>query len=71
MEDGYVKVVSPIDETPAAKAGIQAGDLIVMIEDDDVLGMTLSEAVALMRGPVGMILRLQSAAAPTRCLMSP
>ena len=53
MEDGYVKVVSPIDETPAAKAGIKAGDLIVMIEDDDVLGMTLSEAVALMRGPVG------------------
>ena len=53
MEDGYVKVVSPIDDTPAAKAGIKAGDLIVRIEDDDVLGMTLSEAVALMRGPVG------------------
>ena len=53
MEDGYVKVVSPIDDTPAYKAGIKAGDLIVMIEDQDVLGMTLSEAVALMRGPVG------------------
>ena len=53
MEDGYVKVVSPIDDTPADKAGIRAGDLIVRIEEDDVLGMTLSEAVALMRGPVG------------------
>ena len=53
MEDGYVKVVSPIDDTPADKAGIRAGDLIVRIEEDDVLGMTLSEAVALMRGAVG------------------
>jgi len=53
MEDGYVKVVSPIDDTPAFNAGVQAGDLIVQIDDEDVLGMTLSEAVELMRGPVG------------------
>jgi len=53
MEDGYVKVVSPIDDTPAARAGIKAGDLIVRIADTDVLGLTLNEAVELMRGPVG------------------
>ncbi len=53
MEDGYVKVVSPIDDTPAFNAGVQAGDLIVQIAGQDVLGMTLSEAVELMRGPVG------------------
>jgi len=53
MEDGYVKVVSPIDETPAARAGIKAGDLIIRISDTDVLGLTLNEAVELMRGPVG------------------
>jgi len=53
MEDGYVKVVSPIDDTPAFNAGVQAGDLIVQIAGQDVLGMTLAEAVELMRGPVG------------------
>jgi carboxyl-terminal processing protease len=52
MEDGLVKVVSPIDETPAHRAGIQAGDLISHIDGEPVLGMTLSEAVELMRGPV-------------------
>ena len=53
MEDGLVKVISPIDDTPAARAGIQPGDLIVGINDEDVLGLSLSEAVDLMRGPVG------------------
>lgn len=53
MEDGLVKVVSPIDETPAARAGIQAGDLIIQIGDEEVLGLTLTEAVERMRGPVG------------------
>jgi carboxyl-terminal processing protease len=50
MEDGYVKVISPIDDTPADKAGIKAGDLIVKLDDKMVSGMTLNEAVDLMRG---------------------
>jgi carboxyl-terminal processing protease len=50
MEDGYVKVVSPIDDTPAQKAGVQSGDLIVKLDDKPVKGMTLSQAVDLMRG---------------------
>ncbi len=58
MEDGYVKVVSPIDDTPAARAGLEAGDLVVTIDDQDVLGMSLSEAVNVMRGPVGSDIRL-------------
>ncbi len=53
MEDGFVKVVSPIDDTPADKAGIQSGDLIVGINGEGVLGMTLTEAVDLMRGEIG------------------
>lgn len=53
MENGVVKVVSPIDETPAAKAGIQGGDLITHIDGDAVVGKTLTEAVKQMRGPVG------------------
>jgi carboxyl-terminal processing protease len=52
MEKGYVKVVSPIDETPAARSGIQAGDLITHLNSEPVQGMTLSEAVEKMRGPV-------------------
>lgn len=52
MENGLVKVVSPIDETPAAKAGIEAGDLITHIDGEAVMGLTLSEAVEKMRGPV-------------------
>ncbi|MGH6619684.1 MAG: S41 family peptidase [Alphaproteobacteria bacterium] len=52
MEKGYVKVVSPIDETPAARAGIQAGDLITHLNTEPVQGMSLSEAVEKMRGPV-------------------
>lgn len=53
MENGLVKVVSPIDDTPAAKAGITAGDLIVQIDGEQVMGLTLSEAVDKMRGKVG------------------
>lgn len=53
MENGVVKVVSPIDETPAANAGIQGGDLITHIDGKAVVGKTLTEAVKEMRGPVG------------------
>jgi len=53
QEEGFVKVVSPIDGTPADKAGIEAGDFITHVDGDSVLGMTLNEAVDLMRGPVG------------------
>ena len=53
MENGVVKVVSPIDDTPAAKAGILAGDLIIKIDGKPVKGMTLSQAVEKMRGKVG------------------
>jgi carboxyl-terminal processing protease len=58
MESGVVKVISPIDDTPASKAGIKAGDYIVKIEDIQVQGKTLSEAVDLMRGPVGSSIEL-------------
>tara|TARA_Y100000591_G_C21809255_1_gene686901 strand:+ start:44 stop:1177 length:1134 start_codon:yes stop_codon:yes gene_type:complete len=53
MESGVVKVISPIDDTPAAKAGIKAGDYIVKIGGEQVQGKSLLEAVKLMRGPVG------------------
>jgi len=53
MESGLVKVISPIDDTPASRAGIKAGDYIVKINDTQVQGKSLSEAVDLMRGPVG------------------
>ena len=53
MESGVVKVISPIDDTPASKAGIKAGDYIVKINDIQVQGKSLTEAVELMRGPVG------------------
>tara|TARA_B100001057_G_scaffold391922_1_gene400320 strand:+ start:273 stop:1409 length:1137 start_codon:yes stop_codon:yes gene_type:complete len=53
MEAGVVKVISPIDDTPAFKAGIKAGDYIVKIDDIQVQGKSLNEAVDLMRGPVG------------------
>ncbi|WP_082255084.1 S41 family peptidase [Candidatus Pelagibacter communis] len=58
MESGVVKVISPIDDTPASRAGIKAGDYIVKIEDTQVQGKTLSEAVELMRGPVGSSIEL-------------
>jgi carboxyl-terminal processing protease len=53
MESGVVKVISPIDDTPAARAGIKAGDYIVKINGNQVQGKTLMESVNLMRGPVG------------------
>ena len=53
MEAGVVKVISPIDNTPASKAGVKAGDYIVKINDSQVQGKSLTEAVELMRGPIG------------------
>jgi len=58
MESGVVKVISPIDSTPASRAGIKAGDYIVKIGDIQVQGKSLSEAVDLMRGPVGSSINL-------------
>ncbi len=58
MEAGVVKVISPIDDTPASKAGIKAGDYIVKINNIQVQGKSLSEAVDLMRGPVGSDIEL-------------
>ena len=58
MESGVVKVISPIDDTPASKAGIKAGDFIIKIDDTQVQGKSLSEAVDLMRGPVGSSINL-------------
>jgi carboxyl-terminal processing protease len=58
MESGVVKVISPIDDTPAAEAGIKAGDYIVKIAGEQVQGKSLMEAVKLMRGPVGSSIEL-------------
>ena len=58
MESGVVKVISPIDDTPASRVGIKAGDYIVKIDDVQVQGKSLSEAVDLMRGPVGSNIEL-------------
>ncbi|PPR47930.1 MAG: Carboxy-terminal processing protease CtpA [Alphaproteobacteria bacterium MarineAlpha5_Bin9] len=58
MEEGFVKVVSPIEDTPAYNAGIIAGDFIVQIDDVPVLGMTINEAVELMRGNIGTSVKL-------------
>ena len=58
LENGFVKVIAPIDDTPAFKAGIKSGDLITHLDDEPVLGMTLSEAVAIMRGKVGSKIKL-------------
>ena len=58
MESGVVKVISPIDDTPASRAGIKAGDYIVKIQGIQVQGKTLTEAVDLMRGPVGSSIEL-------------
>ena len=58
MESGVVKVIAPIDDTPAAKAGVKAGDYIVRINNEQVQGKSLTEAVELMRGPVGTEINL-------------
>ncbi len=59
MEDGLVKVVAPIDETPAHKAGVLAGDIITHLDDEPVQGLTLNQAVEKMRGPVNTKIRLK------------
>lgn len=53
QEDGFVKVVTPMDDTPAAKAGLEAGDFITHLDGETLLGLTLNEAVELLRGPIG------------------
>ena len=58
MEAGVVKVIAPIDDTPAARAGVKAGDYIVQIDGEQVQGKTLMEAVNLMRGPVGSAIEI-------------
>lgn len=58
MENGFVKVVSPIDDTPAFRAGIQAGDYIVEIDGETVMGLSLADAVDKMRGKVGSPIKL-------------
>ncbi|MCA6114084.1 S41 family peptidase [Bradyrhizobium sp. WSM 1738] len=68
MEDGLVKVVTPIDDTPAAKAGMLSGDVITQIDDEAIQGMTLEQAVSRMKGPANSKIRLKvvrkGAAAP-------
>src|ERR1700758_4544178 len=58
MEDGLVKVVAPIDDTPAAKAGVMANDIITKLDDEAVQGLTLNQAVDKMRGPVNSKIKL-------------
>ncbi len=58
MQDGLVKVMSPIDDTPASRAGIKTGDLITHLDDEQIRGLTLQQAVEKMRGPVGTKIRL-------------
>jgi carboxyl-terminal processing protease len=58
MENGFVKVIAPIDDTPAQRAGVQAGDLIIRLDDTPVKGMTLGEAVKIMRGKPGSDIEL-------------
>ncbi len=59
MENGLVKVVSPIDDTPAHRAGMEAGDLVTHLDDEPVLGLTLAQAVEKMRGKVGTDIKLK------------
>jgi len=58
MEAGFVKVISPIDDTPAQRAGVQAGDLIIRLDDKPVKGMSLNDAVKVMRGKPGSVLTI-------------
>ena len=58
MEDGLIKVVAPIDETPAAKAGVMANDIITQLDGEQVQGLTLNQAVDKMRGPVNTKIKL-------------
>jgi carboxyl-terminal processing protease len=59
MEDGFIKVVAPIDDTPAARAGIMSGDMITQIDDDNIQGLTLEQAVSKMKGPADSKTRLK------------
>lgn len=59
MEDGLILVVTPIDDTPAQKAGIKTGDLIVSLNDEAIIGMSLNDAVDKMRGPIGSPITLE------------
>lgn len=58
MENGFVKVIAPIDDTPAAKGGVEAGDLIIQLDDTPVKGLSLNQAVDMMRGEVGDPIKL-------------
>jgi carboxyl-terminal processing protease len=58
MENGFVKVIAPIDDTPAQRAGVQSGDLVIRLDDTPVKGMTLNEAVKVMRGEPGSDIEL-------------
>ena len=58
MEDGFVKVISPIDDTPAFRAGVEAGDLVIRLDDKPVKGMSLNDAVKIMRGKPGTDIEL-------------
>ena len=58
LERGYIRVISPIDDTPAARAGLRPGDLILQLDDRSTQGMSLDEAISLMRGPKGTTIRL-------------
>ncbi|MEQ1485587.1 S41 family peptidase [Methyloglobulus sp.] len=74
MENGFIKVVSPIDDTPAQRAGIKTGDLIVRLDDEPVKGMTLADAVKKMRGEPGSKIELtvvrEGAEAPLKLTLS-
>src|SRR5262245_52216436 len=63
MEDGRLKVVTPIDDAPAAKAGIQTNDIITHVDDEPLLGLTLSQAVERLRGPADSAVKLRIARA--------
>ena len=71
MEDGFVKVVAPMDDTPAAKAGILSGDFISQIDEDNVQGLTLEQAVNKMKGPVDTKTKLTRSEEHTSELQSP
>jgi len=58
MENGFVKVIAPIDDTPAQRAGVESGDLVIRLDDTPVKGMTLNEAVKIMRGKPGSDIEL-------------
>ena len=58
MEDGLIKVIAPIDDTPAAKAGVMANDIITQLDDEAVQGLTIDKAVDKMRGPVNTKIKL-------------